>query len=361
MEQLPPIPTPPAQRWREFRIQILPIVFFLTVAVTISVLWRSYITPAGIVGEVEAIRASVTVVEPGTVAELSVELFQTVTNGQRLGLVRMFDPENTSVQIEAMRAEMKVLEQRMAADRQRNRQDHLQLRVNLLDQKVQLEQAKAELDGAIKEQERQENLYALKDPLVSQSELDLARTQRRSLQAQVDERVKLVVEAEQTLKELNANEDPLGGSNNPVSASIAAQEKQLETAERPHVLKAPIDGIVSAILLRPGEKVLAGQAIITITSPQAERIMGYVRPPIEKAPEVGMEVEVRPRAFKRRVGVGQVLGVGVQLESISTARFQTGMSSNVFEQALPVVISLPASLNLLPGEVVDLTLKAGRR
>ena len=27
MEPLAPIPTPPAQRWREFRIQALPVVF----------------------------------------------------------------------------------------------------------------------------------------------------------------------------------------------------------------------------------------------------------------------------------------------------------------------------------------------
>ena len=34
MDSLPPIPTPPAQRWREFRIQVLPILVFLgTVAI----------------------------------------------------------------------------------------------------------------------------------------------------------------------------------------------------------------------------------------------------------------------------------------------------------------------------------------
>ena len=31
MESLPPIPTPPAERWREFRIQALPLMTFVAV------------------------------------------------------------------------------------------------------------------------------------------------------------------------------------------------------------------------------------------------------------------------------------------------------------------------------------------
>ena len=68
MDPLPPIPTPPAQRWREFRIQVLPVVVFVGVLMAVVCMWKSYVVPSGVVGEVEAIRANITGV-PGTIAE----------------------------------------------------------------------------------------------------------------------------------------------------------------------------------------------------------------------------------------------------------------------------------------------------
>jgi hypothetical protein len=55
MEPLPPIPTPLEQRWREFRIQVLPVVFFLSIVAALVFVWRSYIIPVNIAGEGEAI------------------------------------------------------------------------------------------------------------------------------------------------------------------------------------------------------------------------------------------------------------------------------------------------------------------
>ena len=63
MDPLPPIPTPPAQRWREFRIQVLPVVVFVGVLTAVVCMWKSYVVPSGVVGEFEAIRANITVGE----------------------------------------------------------------------------------------------------------------------------------------------------------------------------------------------------------------------------------------------------------------------------------------------------------
>ena len=52
-DKLPPIPTPVSQRWREFRIQILPFIIFVLVLGGIVALWRSFVQPVGIVGFAE--------------------------------------------------------------------------------------------------------------------------------------------------------------------------------------------------------------------------------------------------------------------------------------------------------------------
>ena len=48
MDKLPPIPTPAAQRWREFRQHVLPWLMFAGVAVSVAFLWRSFVAPTGI-------------------------------------------------------------------------------------------------------------------------------------------------------------------------------------------------------------------------------------------------------------------------------------------------------------------------
>ena len=57
MDPLPPIPTPPAQRWREFRIQILPVLVFIGIITMIALMWRSVIVPSGVSGDAEGATA----------------------------------------------------------------------------------------------------------------------------------------------------------------------------------------------------------------------------------------------------------------------------------------------------------------
>lgn len=54
---LPPIPTPLAQRWREFRIQILPVIVFLSILAAIALMWKTFVHPPGVVSETEAVES----------------------------------------------------------------------------------------------------------------------------------------------------------------------------------------------------------------------------------------------------------------------------------------------------------------
>ena len=79
-DKLPPIPTPASQRWREFRIQVLPFVVFLTVLTGIIFLWKSYVQPTGVIGYADTNLVNVTSLQDGLVSQLLVERFQDVTD-----------------------------------------------------------------------------------------------------------------------------------------------------------------------------------------------------------------------------------------------------------------------------------------
>src|SRR5690349_15169011 len=106
MEPLAPIPTPPAQRWREFRIQALPVVTFLCLLVGVVLLWREYVMPANIIGEVEAVRANIISSVPGTIRELKVKRFDRVKAGEEIAQIATMDPELFQASLRAIEADL---------------------------------------------------------------------------------------------------------------------------------------------------------------------------------------------------------------------------------------------------------------
>jgi hypothetical protein len=66
-----------------------------------------------------------------------------------------------------------------------------------------------------------------------------------------------------------------------------------------------------------------------------------------------MKVEVRARSLNRGVSQAEVVQVGSQMEAIS-ATLHPPTSNHYHEVGLPILVSLPSSQKLLPGEIVDL-------
>ena len=65
-----------------------------------------------------------------------------------------------------------------------------------------------------------------------------------------------------------------------------------------------------------------------------------------------MRVEVRTRGVHRASGIGKVMEVGTQFENIPATLLGPVKFANI-NMGLPVDISLPPSLSIRPGELVD--------
>src|SRR5436190_19141720 len=92
MDRLPPIPSPPSALWREFRINALPYLTFLSALAATVVTWRTYIGPSSFVGEVVSISAIVCSPQPGRVVQIRVGQLERVTKGQAVVQILTTDP-----------------------------------------------------------------------------------------------------------------------------------------------------------------------------------------------------------------------------------------------------------------------------
>lgn len=351
MNPLSPIPVPPGHRWREFRIKVLPVLVFLAVAVMAVVTWNQHLGVPTLVGEVENLSVSVISTVSGHLVELPVGRFQKVERDMIVARLHSLDPEQLRASLLALEMDLKVTRARLALDERRNTLDYEQLRLDHLSGRVALAVARARLQQAESERQRVRLLH--EEKVVSDSELELAVRDYEALQAEVTEQTHLVAALAQSLARLQpATADPPDSPANLIRAAIEAQEKRLLLLEGPVSLRSPAEGVISSIHHWPGENVLAGEPIVTLSPLRSERIVGYVRQPLRIVPKAGDRVRVRTRGPTRQVGESQVVDVGTGMQPISPTLQPRGFV-NVEERGLPFLVSIPDGMDVYPGELVD--------
>jgi HlyD family secretion protein len=360
MSELKRVPVPLHQRLQDLRLRIVPALAFFAALAGLVVLWKDNLSAPTLVGQVEPYQASVSCYKPGMLAQLEVTRFQKVKAGDPMGQVLVTDPKILvsslaviSAEIEALRAGMQPM-----ATQQRTAVSYGELRLEWMRQRAQLAMAKINLQLAESEFHRTQELF--KDKIVSQRAFEQAQGAQTRLQKEVDELNRLVEEQGKAFSDMEATNviDMAKITDSPLRAAIAVQESKLRLTEdelSPIILKAPLDGMVSMVFHRSGEAVNAGEPIATIAAFNSVRIVGYLRAPVAESPPIGSRVEVRTRGLHRTVGIGNVVQVGTQVESITPALLGPVKLANL-ELGLPISVSLPPELKIMPGELVDLTL-----
>lgn len=359
-----PIPTPPSVLWREFRMRFLPPGMFAVVLALTVVLWKGVVGPSSWVGQVEPVRAVVASTQAGRLTEVRPTHLQAVAAGEKVAEILTADPRVIETQLALARARIESVRLGDGSKlREANTQVNLeQLRLDWMMRRVELATARARLAYADSAFVRMDRLYRMDETnLISVDAFEQAKRDADVAHSQVDELTRVVNEMDAAIRLL----DPTGATSAerpPVSealrAAIAVEERQLEVIESqlaPVALTAPIDGVVSMVHRQSGESVTPGEPILTISSVSPRRILAYVRQPVTSVPTVNDRVEVRAKGRRQAAAAARILAVGAALEPIEPALLGPMSGGNrVPEFGLPVVLSLPAGLRLLPGEFVDL-------
>lgn len=347
--KLPPIPTPFSQRWREFRIQILPILVFIATIAAIVYLWRNVVQPVGIVGFVETNQVSIASLQDGLISELYVERFQVVKKDQPIGIVTATDPVLIQATIEAAKADLRVISVRTEVDVVRGRQNLQRLMNDLLEARLERAAKRALLKYA------ETNVVAL-EALTRQGvgralEFEAAVASRDSLREEIKGYDAFIENLDKSLadEKLDTAENAVRKA---VIEAIGWKEKELELTLKPTTLKAPYDGMIMMVHHHSGEKVVRGAPIVSVSTLSSTNVIGYVRQPIQRHPLVEDQVQVTTRTTPRRTATARITKVAAQLQPINPALLSAETAR--MEVGLPIVVTLPPGLNLMPGEFVDI-------
>lgn len=327
-------------------------------------LWRENVLPSTLLGEVERVQSAVVSPDSGIITNLLVTRFQAVKAGDVIAEILSTDTRRLDSQLAMARSKLSLTQLEIGAilDRERLAYELQNIRNEFMRQGIQLAMAKSELEPADRDFKLAQTL--LKEKIISEMDFDYFAKIRDPLKAKVDATQLMVDSLEKHLKTTEPFDKSVEAlaSNSTLQASMAAianDKKALDAIGNEVIrVKAPISGMVTLIHHFAGENVMAGQPLVTISSQESERIIGYLRQPFPFPPKEGMKVHVRTRSLKRENSWSQISQVGAQYETITNvALLRPGFTH---EQGLPIAIGIPASLKSMmrPGELVDLTLHA---
>ncbi|MBA4148655.1 MAG: HlyD family efflux transporter periplasmic adaptor subunit [Verrucomicrobia bacterium] len=354
MKDLSPIPIPAHQQWREFRIRRIPVIFFSLALFAVIFVWRGHIAGPYLVGEVEVVSSHVISTQPGLLSEVYVDRLEKVSKGQAIAKILPTDPDVLKANLVSLEVDLKMLRARMALDQTRNEFDYEKLRLDWLNKKVEL--ATAEVNFQFEENEFQRVTKLWEEKIESQSVYEMTKAVRDARAKEVSEKTYIIAELKKRVDELQKWNSDQSTSDDPWVQAIAAQEAKLLMVEGPITLHASIDGFVSDVLYRAGDRVMSGQPIVSISALQSARVLGFVRQPLTVVPKIGDQVSIRTRGMPRRSAVGTVTQVGSELRQLSAPVALRGYDLSQ-ERGLPFLVSLPAELSVFPGEIVDLSFK----
>lgn len=352
----PPIPTPARYRWREIRFRIFPFLAAAAALVAITLLWGTT-EGGGLQGMAEGRRSMISAPQVGVLQELLVEPFQLVEAGQPLLVFRPVEPR---AELNVLQSELQVARLRLEPSlADRNALNYEQVRLEFLRQRQQLALAGVNLEQAESALRRNEALR--KDQLVSEDLYELSLRDRDLFKAQTVEIARTIAEIERRLADLSTLGEPQSpGTNSAALELVAGLEQRLAglgSGWEPVPLLAPIAGMVHTICRQAGESVVEGELLLTIHSPQADRIVAYLRQPYRFQPETGISVEVVTRNPPRQRFATQIIQVGAQLEAITNA-LAVIPTGKLVDAGLQIVLPVPSNLVIRPGEIVDVQVGA---
>jgi multidrug resistance efflux pump len=322
-------------------------------------------------------------------------LLQRVSAGQTLAVLVPTDPRVLAARLEVSRSRLDLLRDNLDVKlRQENNQlSLLQLRLNWFSQRAELASLRARRSFYESELTRQAQLMAwLREraaltesrigpgghPAAAESEpggnprswvmegaglervadYQIAKRDLESLDAEVAEKARLVDEISAALNAFAAEGSPSATEvPGPLKEAVALEEAELRRLEeqvKPVALVASMDGVGSVVSRRAGENVVAGEAILTLSAVRSDRVVAYLRQPLNLEVRTNMNMEVRSRSRLRESGIGRVLAVGSQIEPILPQLLPRNSATRDSEFGLPILVSLPPGLPVVGGEVVDL-------
>ena len=376
-----------------WRLHLLPVLVWLAAVACVVGLFSRRSQRFEVLGIAQGQVHQVAATCPGRLKSVSVQLFDQVKEGQTLAVVNTVleneslrpqlqaQLETTLAQIEHLMAQLVPTEQSIlaqnadrestrisgarnfSADVEKAELDALQLRVVIETDKIALE------DLAVDVKITQE---LVEKQAVSPYELQKVKAQHDALAKKIEENQRLLEQARAALEQAAqrqreyAQQQPHQLSQDAaldvIRKEIKVEEKRMNEllveieslgARETLELKAPSDGIVSQILCRPSEAVLAGQPILAVTQTAVTNIIAYAAEEqigrIHEGAVVELIKYVEPT--RAQIELSVVTFVGPAVEQMPARLWR---NPNVPQWGRPFLVKAPAQMDVIVGETIGI-------
>ncbi|MBT6276066.1 MAG: HlyD family secretion protein [Chromatiales bacterium] len=306
----------------------------------------------------------------GRLIKRPVEAGQTVKIGQILAAL---DDRDARIRLEELQAEHARLvaerdeyDARIAVVQHRTRSRVAVENAKLAAAGALVDAIKYEFDYARREMERAQKLSgqgvmsakSLDESqttfLMKQKEMVRSRADVASARARLDE-VGAEIEEVSILERERATLERRGSE-----ALVRIERQRVELGD--HVIKSPIDGVVSKVFVEPGEYVQAGQRIVLVHNPAKIYVDANIRETDIRRVQLGQMVRIEVDAYPDQAMEGKVGRIG----DAATSQFALLPSPNPsghftkVTQRLPVRIDLTQGYpDLKPGMMVEVFIHVG--
>ena len=372
-------------------LHVVPVLVWLAVLGCVSFLFVHRAERCELVGLVFGETFEVAATCDGRVKSLPIRLYDRVEKNDVLAMVNtVVDNENLRAELETQKATieteiMGIKAQLVAAEEEfkiqlADRQDDTaaayrrlcvdveRTRIAVLELEAILEPDRLMLKDLELEVRIVKNLLAKN--AIEAYELQKVELEKDMLVKKIETNEQLQTQARtdagQSLKRLNEfiSKDPvvpsLEAKLDPIRQAINVQYKKIDellvnqiTRRESLSLKAPFDGVVSSILRRVGEAVIAGEAVVTIAKPSPEMIVGWARENQIDLIKEGMDVKLIKQGRRQQIAKSEITTIAPSLELMPERLWQI---AGVPEYGFSFLVGIPPGLKLTPEEKVGIKL-----
>ncbi len=378
------------------RVHFLPFVVWVGTIAVIVTLFSHRSRRYEILGIAQSPVHQISATCNGRLKEITVELFDDVKQGDVVAVINsVLDNERPRPEIDAelavIKAEMAYLaaqskEARIVYTAQVNNRitgnaaaqgpfamNANDARLRVLELTAMIEQDKLLLD----ELDLDINRFVLSGALVANDIAFLDLQKMEMQKANVAERIKrnkgILLSDRKHLEEALDRQELFKGALDPLltEADEAAEEAlikqtvvlarqmeevlvRLESVKKREAvgLRAPFDGVVSLVQHNPGEAILAGDPILTISKRKPDNIIAYATEEQAGRARENMKVQLINRNLRPNLIVAsQVVYVGPTVEQMPVRLWR---NPNMPQWGRPILIKIPPSLKLAPGAMVGI-------
>jgi len=376
-----------------FRPHILPVTVWLAVVMCIVWLFSYRASRFEVLGIAQEQLHQIAANCPGRLRAVSVGLFDQVKQGQTLAVVdTVLDNQilkgelqaklNTiSAETEHLSAQLVPTQETILGDNSDRQINHdtesRRLAVSVDDDRLRILGLKAQIAS---DRMTLENLAMevkitadlLKNEAVAPYELERVKVQYNALAKKIEENQRQLEQAQSNLQQALKRQDEFA-QYQPQYASVDSalevirkamkvQERlmdevsaQLDALKQREALelKAPFDGVVSQVWHRPGETVLAGNPILTLSEVTAPNIVAYISERQAGRVREKMVVELVKNNEPKQIASSQVTYLSPTIEQLPVKLWR---NPNTPQWGRPFLVKVPAGFKAIPGEVVSVRL-----